>query len=67
MGDDMLQREGGDAIWNSVTHAVKPLLVRYVVRINDGHRHRRDGQARISLSLPCSWLLFLVLWFIEIS
>mmetsp|Transcript_4810 Transcript_4810/g.4968 ORF Transcript_4810/g.4968 Transcript_4810/m.4968 type:complete len:448 (-) Transcript_4810:11-1354(-) len=28
MGDDTLQREGGDAIWNSVTHAVKPWIIR---------------------------------------
>lgn len=31
MGDDTLQKEGGDAIWNSVTHALKPGLIRCVM------------------------------------
>ena len=30
MGDDALQKEGGDALWNSVTHALKPGAIRYV-------------------------------------
>lgn len=30
MGDDKLQREGGDALWNSVRHALKPGFIRYV-------------------------------------
>ena len=30
MGDDALQKEGGDAIWNSVTHALKPGAIRCV-------------------------------------
>lgn len=24
MGDELIQREGGDALWNSVKHALKP-------------------------------------------
>jgi len=32
MGDDTLQKEGGDALWNSVTHALKPGLIRCVLR-----------------------------------
>ena len=28
MGDDMLQKEGGDALWKSVSHALKPGLTR---------------------------------------
>lgn len=31
MRDDRLQREGGDAIWNSVYHATVPGAVRYIV------------------------------------
>ncbi len=30
MGDDSLQREGGDALWNSVYHAIVPGAIRYV-------------------------------------
>lgn len=30
MGDDMLQKEGGDALWKSVSHALKPGLTRIV-------------------------------------
>lgn len=30
MGDDALQKEGGDALWNSVTHALKPGAIRCV-------------------------------------
>lgn len=29
MGDDMLQKEGGDALLNSVKHALKPGFIRY--------------------------------------
>jgi hypothetical protein len=28
VGDDKIQREGGDALWNSITHALRPGLVR---------------------------------------
>lgn len=28
MGDELIQREGGDAIWNSVRHALKPGIIR---------------------------------------
>jgi hypothetical protein len=28
MGDELIQREGGDAIWNSVKHALKPGVIR---------------------------------------
>eukprot|EP01038_Epipyxis_sp_PR26KG_P013772 gene13772-18471_t len=28
MGDDMLQKEGGNALWNTVSHALKPGLIR---------------------------------------
>ena len=28
MGDELIQREGGDAIWNSVKHALKPGIIR---------------------------------------
>jgi hypothetical protein len=31
MGDDRLQREGGNALINSVSHAVRPTLLRYLV------------------------------------
>ena len=30
MGDDHLQREGGNAILNSLSHAVKPGVIRWV-------------------------------------
>jgi hypothetical protein len=33
MGDDQLQREGGDALWNSVRHALKPGVVRYYLTL----------------------------------
>ena len=30
VGDDMLQREGGNALWNSITHAVRPGVLRVI-------------------------------------
>lgn len=33
VGDDKIQREGGDALWNSITHALRPGLVRLVIAI----------------------------------
>ena len=32
MGDEMLRREGGDALWSSVQHALKPGLYRYFIQ-----------------------------------
>jgi len=31
MGDDLLQQEGGNALWNTMYHALKPGVIRYVI------------------------------------
>ena len=33
MGDDTLQKEGGDALWNSVSHALKPGAIRCITSV----------------------------------
>jgi hypothetical protein len=33
MGDDSLQKEGGDALWNSLNYAIKPGFIKYVSTI----------------------------------
>lgn len=45
MGDDKIQREGGDALWNSVSHALRPGLNRFA------------GVAVIAVSLAVAQLL----------
>jgi len=45
MGDDKIQREGGDAIWNSISHALRPGLKKYVsIKIELNHYRSHELQ-----------------------
>lgn len=65
MGDDSLQKEGGDALWNSLNYALKPGFIKYVspsvslsVAVCVSHRcvssvsrHRITGVMLIAVSI----------------